>query len=341
MREEILFILSELKGNSRASLSPEKIERLLDPHTTLRLRIHARPYSLYIADGQKTIHLFSTTREELVPLMQRLKSAKQEYNTYIMFQTLYGLLYRKHPEQFKKLKEKFPEMVKTAMETEIIPWEDEYAIGDKNPEVIEELRFWEELYRNGMVDEKECRRRIDETLRKAGYASRTEGIAFIEEKKVSFRSKVPPFWVVLHELGHVHYQIPDSIWNATYGGAEILVHLSLEDRYDIREENVRQFIWLKKLSYKDPKEFERIVIERLRKVFPDTQPSILSFMLLAGTIPPTREDLHILDHRDPKLTQIETTPEVVQSFMVNLVEGLRWGDPFYRRYAEVLGMVEV
>jgi len=49
-------------------------------------------------------------------------------------------------------------------------------------------------------------RRIEEIERNfPGYASRIEGIAFIEENAVAFSDVNPDIYTVLHELGHVYF----------------------------------------------------------------------------------------------------------------------------------------
>jgi len=46
---------------------------------------------------------------------------------------------------FPLIKRKFPDFTEFSKSIEVIPWEDEYAIANRNPEVIDYLEFLEKM----------------------------------------------------------------------------------------------------------------------------------------------------------------------------------------------------
>ena len=233
--------------------------------------------------------------------------------------TLKDLLQRyENDPVFKKFKKTFPRMCEFAGEVEVIPWQDDYALADVNPELIDELKFYEELLKNGLITEEEYQRRA----KSVPYASKTVAVAFTEEKKVSFREKVPSLSVILHELGHVYFEEPDPVWSSVYGGGEALMWLILEGKVKGDEESVRRWHELMHLAYENPEEAFRILDEvtlrvgrklgvnflEVEKDFPPSIPKrpVYAMMVWTGTIP---------------------SPEGgVQTILVNALEGTRWGE---------------
>lgn len=231
-------------------------------------------------------------------------------------------------EGFERWKARFPEMFEFAKEVEVIPWDMEFAVADKNAEVLDEIEFYEELARNGLMDWEEVSRKREELLKKSGYVSRTEGIAFIEDKRVSFRKSVPPLGVALHELGHVFFEETDAVWSATYGGGEELMWLIIRDIYKPQipaEEAVRNYNRFFKFAlFENPEKAEEIMSEIAEEImdrynlkgkmegFPiEPKSKIDELMLWIGTIPTS-------DNQVSKN----------QSILVNHLENIRWRGGF-------------
>jgi hypothetical protein len=134
-------------------------------------------------------------------------------------------------EVFEKWKKKFPLMYEYAEKVEVIPWSDEYAVADRNPEIIDALEYYDFLRENGLISDEEHNKYITELNKQMkGIASKTLGIAFMEENKVSFREKAPKLYVALHELGHCYFKKPDPLWASSYGGGEDIMWLITADK---------------------------------------------------------------------------------------------------------------
>jgi hypothetical protein len=146
--------------------------------------------------------------------------------------TVFTLLSTHYSQYLFLLKEAFPSMLETAKKTPVFPWKEEYNIADKNPEIIETIKHFESLLLRGLITEKEFQDKLSSV--KFKYASRTEGIAFINEGFVSFRDEKPSMGVILHELGHIHFKENDYIWGALYGGGEKLFWLGLKKDYNFK-----------------------------------------------------------------------------------------------------------
>ena len=227
-------------------------------------------------------------------------------------------------EEFEVWKVKFPDMYAFSEEVEVIPWEEEFGIADRNPEVMDEIEFYEMLLKNGMISEEEFQKK----LRSLPPASKTEGIAFIEEKKVSFRRRHPSLGVMVHELGHVYFEEPDPIWSSVYGGGEYLMGLIVRGFVDGNEGSIRIWHKLMHLAYEEPEKalsyldrmaeevgkelgvnftkeelFESNTLER-RPIF--------GLMLFTGAIP-------------------DTEGEKVQPILVEILVGTRFGEGLFKR----------
>ncbi len=185
--------------------------------------------------------------------------------------SLYDFMNEKYQNEpnFHKFVEYFPNMYEFSKEVEVIPWCEDFADDDANPEVIDEIEFYQELHKNNMITEEELLKKFFEIYRKYGdNIAKTIGKAFIEEKQVSFREKHPTFYVALHELGHVYFKECDAIWNAMYEGGEDLVwNIILEKHpidleklgYQNYEDLVRTFMEIRKLSYENKEKFEELL----------------------------------------------------------------------------------
>ncbi|WP_028841997.1 hypothetical protein [Thermodesulfovibrio yellowstonii] len=252
-------------------------------------------------------------------------------------------------EIFPRLSLLFPAMIETAKDVEVIPWQEEFAVADKNPEVIDSIEFFELLFKNGVITEEECRDNISKILSQAGYSSRTEGIAFIEDRQVAFRSPKPSISVVLHELGHIHFGEPDIIWSATYGGGEALMWLGLSKKFYIDEPCVLFYHTLLKEAYEKPQDVAKQVATVItEKIKIDCYPHIATLALFAGTIldgvmnelREKRLEHLFSDLLNPEWEKITPTRTMVWGFLVDLVEGLKWNDSFYSAYAKALGLLK-
>jgi len=122
--------------------------------------------------------------------------------------------------EYELWKKAFPKMYEFAEQVEVIPWQEEFALEDKNPEIIDRINFYQELLKNGMITEKEYMKRMGEINT---FARKTLGIAFVEERKVAFRERVPSLQVALHELGHIFFEKRDDVWSDKYAGGETLM----------------------------------------------------------------------------------------------------------------------
>ncbi|MEM5777606.1 MAG: hypothetical protein QXJ06_04135, partial [Candidatus Aenigmatarchaeota archaeon] len=184
--------------------------------------------------------------------------------------------------QVEKLKEKFPDMVEFSKTVEVIPWRKEFEIKDKNPEVIDSIEFLDLLFKNKMISPEQYQQQLNKVVK--GFASKTVAISFIEEKQVSFRSAVPDLDTILHELGHVYFEVNDLIWNASYGGGEILFHLALQDKYKINEGHIRRYHAYLIQTFESPDLIHKKIAETIApkiKVYPHLFP----ICLFEGYIP--------------------------------------------------------
>jgi len=246
---------------------------------------------------------------------------------------------RLYPDLSRKVRERFPEFWKTAEETTVIPWKEEFQVADYNPELIDEIEFWRTLLKEGLVSAEEYQSKV----KQMGYASRTEGISFMDSKEVSFRSEVPTKAVLLHEIGHVHYREPDPVWSSAYGGGEVLFWLGLEGKYRIGEAEVRRFHSLyRRAQEEEHKEVAEEIVKRIaplygEQIVPAFYP-IFYYTGVGGFSLPT-EEIDPFDFKNKKWLEVEPRREDVVSFFINLTEGLKWQDSFWIEYARRLEIV--
>ena len=207
-----------------------------------------------------------------------------------------------------------------ASEVEVIPWREEFAIADRNPEVIEELRYLESLLEKGLITPEEFENRS--RLIYKSYASKTLAIALIPERKVSFREKNPPLSLILHELGHIYFQEPDAIWSSVYGGGEALMWLIIDRKVDGDEDSIRTWHSLMRMAYEEPekalKRLDRASLRVGRRLGIDFTKAqfeslpkrpIYGLMAWSGTVPHPQGG--------------------VQSILVNILEGVKWGEAIH------------
>ena len=218
------------------------------------------------------------------------------------------------------LKEKFPKLYDYAYFVKVLDWQEEYAVADKNPEVIDEIEFWQMLLESGLISKEEYEKKLSSLPR---YASRTEGIAFRDTNEVSFRKKRPPFHVIVHELGHCYFKEPDPTWNSTYGGGEWLLWIVL--RHNLKgftEEHIKNYMQLLKLNFENPQRLYEILTEKslevAKKFGIDNVKTLEELCMYCGWIPP---------QGDKTLFN--------QSFLVNVLSSIEYRD-FLLLWLEIL-----
>ncbi len=227
---------------------------------------------------------------------------------------------------FKKWKLKFPKMYNFASQVKVIPWQDEYAVADRNPEIIDEIKFYEMLLDNKMITEEE----YQQFVRRLPPASKTLGVAFIEDKAVSFRNSFPTLATAIHELGHVYFRETDPVWSSAYGGGEELMWLIATDKTEGGEEEIIKWNTLMRMAYEDYDRLLNILDKAAEsvasqynmdimgndnwiaiKAFPNIpKRPIYGYMLYSGVMP-TTDELFTL-----------------QPILVNIIEGVRFQDTF-------------
>ena len=218
---------------------------------------------------------------------------------------------------------KFQDFYRAFEEIEVVEWDKEVEeLYDKNPEVIDTIDFVEMLVRNGLMTREEGDRWIEQELRTHQYASKVMGVAYIEDKAVAFRSKVPTLPVLLHEAGHVYFEENDLFWNAVFGGGEYLMWLIMQDKIEGNEKTIRKYMDFLKLIETQPEKANTLLNGFAKKLL---SCNALTLMLKAGTLPSEEIDLE----NPPD----EMTKEQMHSFMVNMLEGLKWQDTWWKYIA--------
>jgi len=244
-------------------------------------------------------------------------------------------------------------MLEFSKRVRVIPWSEEFSIADKNPEKVEKLSELRKLLLEKKLSEEEYLKKVEEIEKEfPGYTSMTKGIAFIGENTVAFRDKNPDIYTILHELGHVYFGKGDFIWSATYGGAEILFMLALDEKYEdvykITEENIWKCLEFLERVEISPEELGKEISEKIvKKLGLECYPSIYALSSLAGVILEEvawylrREKAFPLhDVKNEAWGKIPITKAGVRGFFTNLLEGLKWEDPYWIEYASVLGLCD-
>ena len=256
----------------------------------------------------------------------------------------------KKSDIFSKLQKLFPEFVESAETITVIPWQESFQIADKNPEIVDAMDFYAMLCKNKIISQKEYERQINELFAQVkGYISRTEGISFIKEREISFRSPKPKITYVIHEIGHIHYEEPDPVWSATYGDGELLMHLALFQNYTTYDASIRHYHFIihnaSILLENTAKEIAEAIIEKTKL---PCYPSLHAISLFSGAIPDglweqLREKKleEIYDKlNDPRWEEIDITYSQIRMFLTNIVDGLRYRDNFSIAFAKALGLIK-
>ena len=251
---------------------------------------------------------------------------------------------------FSRLQKLFPEFIESAKTITVIPWQEEFQIADKNPEIIDAMDFYAMLYKNKIISQEEYERQINELFAQAkGYISRTEGISFIKEREISFRSPKPKITYVIHEIGHIHYEEPDPVWSATYGGGELLMQLALFQNYTTYDASIRHYHSIihnaSILPENTAKEIAEAIIEKTKL---PCYPSLHAIALFSGAIPDglweqlrAKKLEEIYDKlNDSRWGEIEVTYSNIRMFLTNIIDGLKYKDSFSIEYAKALSLIK-
>jgi hypothetical protein len=238
---------------------------------------------------------------------------------------------------FLLIQRKFPDFVEFSKSVEVVPWEDEYAVADYNPEVIDFLDFLNKLLDMKAITQEEYER---ETSKLPAYASKTGGVAFMEEGVVSFRDKNPPEHVIVHEVGHCYFKENDRVWSASYGGGESLFWLILRKDLPLNELAVFQYhSWLKRTLEGQVKEVAKEVLKKLSKLNLPVFPHIYTYQLYAGTLGVDAGKIpgHLLfDLENKEWERIEISKAGLLSFLANLITGAGLGDSICIAYLQAI-----
>ena len=256
----------------------------------------------------------------------------------------------KKSDIFSKLQKLFPEFVESAETITVIPWQESFQIADKNPEIVDAMDFYAMLCKNKIISQKEYERQINELFAQVkGYISRTEGISFIKEREISFRSPKPKITYVIHEIGHIHYEEPDPVWSATYGGGELLMQLDLFQNYTTDDASIRHYHSIihnaSILPKNTAKEIAKAIIEKTKL---PCYPSLHTIALFSGAIPnglweqlKTKKLEKIYDKlNDSRWEEIDITYSHIRIFLTGVLEGLRYKDNFSIAFAKALELIK-
>jgi len=231
---------------------------------------------------------------------------------------------------FEKLKKKYPAFAEYSKKVEVVEWQKEFEEFDVNPETVDAIEFLNMLLQNNLISEEEYEKHI----RNLKFpASKTLGIAFMDEDKVAFREH-PSDEILIHELGHCFFKANDLLWSSIYGGGESLFWLGLK-RDDIKITEQSIFFYhslLEKALQGDTKTVNQIVVEKLSKLGLDALPHILSYALYAGSI----LEPDFIDHKDENILNFKLQAHHIQKFFVNCVMGTHYSDPFYTAYTKAI-----
>lgn len=234
----------------------------------------------------------------------------------------------------KRLVEVFPDFYQSMEEMDVIPWDKELEeIYDRNPEVIDTMEYIRIMRQNGMMTEEEAKKMLDELPR--DYSSKVMGVAYIEDKTVSFRGdKVPRLDVLIHEAGHIYFKVNDLYWSSTYGGGEYLMALILNGYVKGNEETVKNYIDMLKLINESPERANNLLnrfaeefFEKINCFNCPEKKNALALMISAGTLPSGFTG----DYDNPP---DEMSKEDMHSFVVDMLEGIRWNDNWWRMVGE-------
>jgi hypothetical protein len=172
------------------------------------------------------------------------------------------------------------------------------------------------------------------------YASRTEGVAFIEDNVVSFRSQNPPERVVVHEIGHCYFKEVDKIWSADYGGGELLFWLIIQKDLQLDERAIFLYHkWLRRILEGQVEEVEKEIVKRLSKLHLPVYPHIYTYQLYSGSLGMGMEDVPpelLFDLENPRWQEVKVSRNEFLAFLSNILVGAMYSDSFCVAYVKAL-----
>ncbi|MFZ8859698.1 MAG: hypothetical protein ACO2PP_04245 [Thermocrinis sp.] len=238
---------------------------------------------------------------------------------------------------FPLIAKKFSDFVEFSKSVEVIPWQEEFAVADYNPEVIDYLEFLEQLLQMRAISQEEYEREVSKL---PAYASKTGGVAFMEDNVVSFRDENPPEHVVVHEIGHCYFRENDRIWSASYGGGESLFWLILRKDLPLNELAIFQYhSWLRRTLEGQVQEVAKEIVKKLSKLNLPVAQHIYAYQLYAGTmgIDASKIPPHLLfDLKNKEWEQVKVSREGLLSFFANLIVGASLNDSVQMAYLKAL-----
>jgi len=238
---------------------------------------------------------------------------------------------------FPLISKKFPDFTEFSKSIEVVPWEDEYAIADHNPEVIDFLEFLEKLLEMKAISQEEYEREVSKL---PSYASKTGGVAFIEEGVVSFRDKSPPEHIIVHEVGHCYFRENDRIWNASYGGGESLFWLILRKDLPLNELSIFQYhSWLRRTLEGHVEEVAKEIVRKLSKLNLPVAQHIYAYQLYAGTMGIDASKIPgrlLFDLENKEWEKVEVSKAGLLSFFANLIVGASLNDSILSSYLQAI-----
>lgn len=253
----------------------------------------------------------------------------------------------KDSEYFEKFKTLFPGFYTFLAQIQVVPWQVEYQMADKNPHVITILEALEKLLDSGEISKEEFNRLLSEKFPSGIPASsKTLGISFISSRKVSFRQELPDLSVFLHECGHVYFEADDPVWSSTYGGAEVLMWLILTGKVkNVKDAEglLKKHIYYLQEAESNPEGVGNELVELLEKNFKSKvnfvgekpHNHLASYMLFSGVLPEGYGN-YLTDGNGVDFSSWKYDEKLVRSFLINVIEGLRFNDPFCVSYFKAI-----
>jgi len=228
---------------------------------------------------------------------------------------------------FSVIRKKFPDFVEFSKEVEVIPWEEEFAVADYNPEVAKTLRFLHELWKMKALSNEEYEKELKQFENE--YSSLTLGVAFIEEKRVSFRFMPPEEHVVVHEVGHCYFQAHDRVWNSVYCGGETLFWTIIARDLPLNELSIFEYhAWLEDILSGNQEKVEKKILSKLSKLSLPIYPHILTYALWMGSILSDRIPPELFeDLQSSEWSKVVVQKQDLISFLDNVILGTYYGDP--------------
>ena len=260
------------------------------------------------------------------------------------FNTIYDLI-SSRPQLFRKLRKKYPGILEFSKKVKLIPWKNEYAVRDRNPEIVEKLRELDRALNRGLISQSEYEKESSKLLKDSrGIISRTEGVSFYDKNETAFRDEDPSDYVLIHELLHCYYKVDDQILNSAYLGLETLFWMGLNEeryQYGISEIHLMRYKNLCKKLFESPISLCREIEEKISRKC-STPKNIYAIMHHAGTLPdlsPEKLRLLLEGRYDELQPQGDECFRVLFSFFQNMMAALLYHDLFYTCYAKAIGII--